>query len=409
MYDLLRSRATALTQPAVDLLIELIQTPSLSLAEHQVAGVVERTMRACEFDRVVRDDYGNVLGLMLGRESGPTLLAVSHLDTVGVDGPDAWEHSPFSGRTDGVRVSGLGAADCKGGLAAQIFAALALKRSLLPLRGNLVVAATVAEENGAALGVRALIAETLPQLGLAPEYAILGEPTNLGLYHGHEGWAMLSVLLDGRDPFQVEDAGRVVYEGLQRTAAGAPPNNGKENSAVAAPMIHPNGTRSHAEILLTRRLLHGQRVNDVIALTRECALLQARTAGSVGVEVELAQDRQQLGTGQTRTVSRHTPAWSTDPFSPLVERSRHALRASGCPVRSGQWTLDRLGMGTAGGVLVNELRIPTVGYGPGCETAAHSRDESVEVSNLSDAIYGTAAIAHSLVGIPVYGWSSDEI
>ena len=94
MYDLLRSRAAALTQPAIDLLVELIQTPSLSLQEHQVAGVVERTMRVFGFDRVVRDDYGNVLGLMLGRESGPTLLAISHLDTVAADFPDAWQRSP---------------------------------------------------------------------------------------------------------------------------------------------------------------------------------------------------------------------------------------------------------------------------------------------------------------------------
>ena len=409
MYDLLRSRAAALTQPAIDLLVELIQTPSLSLQEHQVAGVVERTMRVFGFDRVVRDDYGNVLGLMLGHESGPTLLAISHLDTVAADFPDSWQRSPHSGTIDGDRVSGVGAADCKGGLAAQIFAAVALKRSLLPLRGNLVVAATVAEENGAALGVRALISETLPQLGLVPQYAILGEPTDLGVYYGHEGWTTLSILLEGRDAFQVEDAARAVHEGLELSGAGSAPNNGKENFSVMAPRLGSGGPRIHSEIRLTRRLLHGEQVGNVIAVTRECAGLRARAAGSVGVEVDLAQERQRLGTGQTRTVSKLTPAWSTDPFGPLMERSHHALRAAGCTVRPGQWVLDRLGMGTAGGVLVNELRIPTVGYGPGCEKAAHARDESVEIGKVTEAIYGTAAIAHGLVGIPVYGWSSDEI
>jgi len=33
----------------------------------------------------------------------------------------------------------------------------------------------------------------------------------------------------------------------------------------------------------------------------------------------------------------------------------------------------------------------------------------VELSKLSAALYGSAVIAHSLVGIPVCGWTSDEI
>jgi acetylornithine deacetylase/succinyl-diaminopimelate desuccinylase-like protein len=66
-------------------------------------------------------------------------------------------------------------------------------------------------------------------------------------------------------------------------------------------------------------------------------------------------------------------------------------------------------MGTAGSVLTNEFKIPTIGYGPGCEDQAHARDESVEVEKIRMAAYGTASIAHGLVGIPVCGWTSDEI
>ena len=131
--------------------------------------------------------------------------------------------------------------------------------------------------------------------------------------------------------------------------------------------------------------------------------------GAVAVEVAVRQEEQQLYTGQTTIVRRVTNAWSTDPFHPLMERARQALAAAECEVRPGKWQLGRLGMGTAGSMLVNEFHLPTIGYGPGEETQAHAVDESVAVDRVIEAVYGTASIAHSLVGIPVFGWGSDEI
>ena len=92
-----------------------------------------------------------------------------------------------------------------------------------------------------------------------------------------------------------------------------------------------------------------------------------------------------------------------------MERSRHALAAAGCRVNPGKWTLGRLGMGTAGGHLVTDYGVPTICYGPGLEEAAHTANEYVETGMIAEAVYGTASIVHSLVGIPVFGWTSDEI
>ncbi len=66
-------------------------------------------------------------------------------------------------------------------------------------------------------------------------------------------------------------------------------------------------------------------------------------------------------------------------------------------------------MGTAGNVLVREFDVQTIGYGQGLESLAHRPDEYVELAAIPKAVYGTAVIAHSLIGIPVCGWTSDEI
>ena len=79
----------------------------------------------------------------------------------------------------------------QGSLAAQAYAGPLLKQCLSPLRDNLVVSATVAEENGASVGMHTLIERTLSKLGMRPTVVILGEPTGLGLYYGHDGWSWI--------------------------------------------------------------------------------------------------------------------------------------------------------------------------------------------------------------------------
>jgi acetylornithine deacetylase/succinyl-diaminopimelate desuccinylase-like protein len=66
-------------------------------------------------------------------------------------------------------------------------------------------------------------------------------------------------------------------------------------------------------------------------------------------------------------------------------------------------------MGTSGGVILNEFSVPTIGYGPGNEDLAHQPGEYLETEKLTEAVYGTAVMVHGLVGVPVFGWTLDEI
>jgi acetylornithine deacetylase/succinyl-diaminopimelate desuccinylase-like protein len=137
--------------------------------------------------------------------------------------------------------------------------------------------------------------------------------------------------------------------------------------------------------------------------------MAAQATGTVAVAVAVRQENQRLYTGQTTLVRRVVHAWMTDPFHVLMERARQALSAADCLARPGKWALDRIGMGTAGSVLTRDFQVPTIGYGPGTELMAHALNESVDIGKISEAAYGTAAIVHSLIGIPVFGWTTDEI
>jgi acetylornithine deacetylase/succinyl-diaminopimelate desuccinylase-like protein len=332
-------------------------------------------------------------------------MLASHLDTVGTGNLSTWTESPFSGRIENGRLHGLGASDCKGGLAAQVFAAGLIKRSLLPLRGNLVVAATVLEENGISIGMRGLLSHTLKDMGLVPNYAVLGEPTDLGLYYGHDGRAEMEVTVRGVNPFRVTDAAELVSRALGESGN----QSSIEEIAVGDTRYEDGIGFRQAVINLERRLGENDDVNHLVNRMRNEAVRAASSAGAVDVDVCVRERSEVMPSGLTVKTKKVTEAWSTDPFSPLLSRARQSLAAAECEVRPGRWKLARLGMGTAGSLLVNEHGIATIGYGPGHEEQAHREGESVAISKLITCAYGTAAIAHGLVGIPVFGWIPDSL
>lgn len=405
MYDLLRNKLDGLQGELVAFAQELLRTHSPSGDEHKAGALVVDQMNALGFNRVFSDELGNVVGIMHGIEDGPTLMLSSHMDTVGSGNLATWNESPWSGRIEAGRLHGLGAADCKGGVAAQVFAAGLLKRALLPLRGHLIVAATVLEENGVSIGMRGLVSHTLKELGLRPDYVVLGEPTDLGLFYGHDGRAELEITVRGINPFRVTDAAELVSRALDDPQDSAD----VEEIAVGDTRFEDGPGFRQAVIALERRIGSNDSVNHLLSRMRSEAVRAASAAGAVDVEVAVRERSEILPSGLVVKAQRITQAWSTDPFSPLLSRSRQALSAAGCEVKPGRWKLARLGMGTAGSLLVNEYGIPTIGYGPGHEEQAHREGESVAIAKLVDCAYGSAAIAHSLVGVPVFGWIPDSL
>lgn len=409
MYTILQQQNNAMQDDLIDFTKEMIGIPSQSLNEENVAIVVEQKMRQLGYDNVFIDDAGNVVGMLVGRENKPVMLLNCHMDTVAAGDGEKWDMPPYKAQTRDGKLFGLGSADCKGGLAAQIYAGALLKRSLLPLEGTLIVAATVAEENGLSIGVRHLMEKTLPELGLKPDYAILGEPSDLGLYYGHDGWVEIEVNVEGSNPFHVDDAAQEILNGINTKSSMSDNKKFLEEVCVMQPLYNETHGCRRATIRMARRIRESENINQVIGQIKHSAQLMAQPTGAVAVDVQVRQEQQRMYNGSASLVRHVTNAWSTDPFHPIMERSRQALSAAGCTVRPGKWELDRLRMGTAGSVLVKDYGIPTVGYGPGSETLAHAKNEYVEIDKLTEAAYGTAVIAQSLIGVSVFGWTSDEI
>jgi acetylornithine deacetylase/succinyl-diaminopimelate desuccinylase-like protein len=409
MYSLLRRSANGLADDTIRFAQSLVRTPSPSLGEERVAALIEAKMKEHGYNEVFRDEFGNVVGILYGREGDPTIVLNSHMDTVREDCLGKWTDDPYGAVIRDGKLIGLGAADCKGGIAAQVAAGAILRRSLLPLRGNLVVAATVAEENGASVGTRGLLGKTLPGMDLHPQAVILGEPTSLGMYYGHDGWVELELLVEGDKRDAVETAARAIYDVLLQEESHATQHAPHQEMQVHAPAYLTDDDGHQARLIVHRRLGAPRQLEHVRGQLHRHAQLVAPQDGRLVINVGVTEIPQTLYTGRQVSVQRVADAWQSDPFDRAFERSRQCLAAAGCMVRPGKWHLSRLGMGTAGGMITREFELPVFGYGPGDEEQAHQPNEFVDTSMMVEAAYGTAAIVHGLIGVPVFGWSVDEI
>ena len=414
MYTLLKEHTNYLGKKAAEFASELVRTPSPSLAESHVAKIVERKMNELGYDKVLVDDFGNVFGIIYGTESKPTVLLNSHMDTVMADENPAWKLSPYSGEIKDGKIYGLGTADCKGGLAVQIYSGYLLKQSLLPLRGTLIVAATVSEENGLSLGVHHLISKTLADMKIKVDYAILGEPTDLNLFYGHDGWVEFKIGMDSPNPNFLRDAANVVFQNLLSASGTEGSPDYTRLMSVHEPEFNANSGKAY--ILFNRRLFPDEDTKKVVETIKDLSLKNLPKKNQtwevsmkdLNINIQVHEEAQKLQSGETIQVRYLSNAWETDPFSPIMDRSRQALSAAGCKSQPGKWKLPLLGMGTAGSILTKKFNIPTIGYGPGKENAAHSPMEYVETDKITEGLLGTASIVHSLAGIPIFGWTADE-
>ena len=403
IYSSLKKEVESFQTEMIRFTQDLVRTPSTSLQEAEVAALVEGKLRELEFDLVVHDEIGNVVGAVSGGDPRFTIVLNSHIDTTQPKSVEGWLLPPFSGDILEGRIFGVGASDCKGGVAAQVFAARAIARTVPSLNGNVIVAATVAEENGCSLGVRHLFRHTLPRIGMTPRFVILGEPTGLDVGCGHDGWARFNIDVMGVERREVEGVAHQIFDRLALVCdtPGQPRQGRLMGAEPPALMVCTECFIERVEIV--RRLFAGETITGIIERLSEDVVNGFDVGTGVVVEIHLHEELQHPASGCGIRVPLMTRPWFTDLGHPLVERAREALIAAGFAWTPGKWALDRLGTGTAGSFITSEIGIPAIGFGPGEESQDLCSGESVGIASLLEAAYGTAAITYGLIGSPLEG------
>ena len=177
---------------------KLIQTPSISGQEQEVAKLIVSEMERLGYDEVFSDTMGNVVGIIKGSGQGENIMFNGHMDQVAPGRLEAWEHDPHGGIISGGYLYGRGTCDMKGAIASQVYAVSLIKSLGLAHKGDILVTGVVQEEPAECLGMAYLCDVTLAQRGIKVDSVVLGEPTDLKLVLGHKGRVELEVTTIGR-------------------------------------------------------------------------------------------------------------------------------------------------------------------------------------------------------------------
>ncbi len=374
----------------------LIQTPSLSAQEGDVAALIVEHLAALGFPHVRVNEMGSVI-VTLGNGDGPMLLYDAHMDTVAPAAAEHWPHPPHAGVIEDGTLYGLGAVDMKSALASMIYGAHQLLPHQDHLNGTLVLAFVVQEEPCEGLAARVLFEED----GFQPDFVLLGEPTNLQISRGQRGRVMFKVTVEGRSAHgsrpdlgqnAIYAAARLVFA-VQLLAGALPQDPFLGPGSIAVTHIESlaaslNAIPDLCKVYIDRRLTLGE---TVMAAQAQLESLISREG--IPATVEITTYKEPSYTGLIRVAREAHPAWVLDRAHPLVmalHQTIHTVRGSAPEV--GHWPFSTDGVYTMG-----QANVPTVGFGPGDPTLAHTSYEAVRLDDLKTAAHVYAGLAASLL------------
>lgn len=142
--------------------------------------------------------HGCVAGLdsvvaSLGSGS-PKLVFNAHVDTVDPGDRSLWSRPPYEATIEGDLVYGLGAANCKGSAAAQLWLAGEIARRGGPARGSVTFTFVADEESLGPNGMRYLRKQGV----VTPDMLLLGAPTDNTLIVAERGVLWVAIVTRGK-------------------------------------------------------------------------------------------------------------------------------------------------------------------------------------------------------------------
>ena len=368
----------------IQFMLDIVGIPSIDSQIGDVGNRIAEEMRNLGYDEVRFDVMGNIFGRIGTGEK--TIVFDSHIDTVGIGDPSAWEWDPFVGKIEDGVLYGRGACDEKGSTPGMVYG-LAIARDLGLLEGWTAYYFGNMEEWCDGIAPNSFV-EVDPKV--RPDFVVIGEPTKMNVYRGHKGRLEFKVTAKGRSAHAASNhlGDNAIYkllpiiEGISELEPKLGNHeflgNGKitvTDMKVKTPSI--NAVPDEAVIFIDRRMTFGETKEKVISEVQ--ALIPDKEKNAITIE-ELFYEEPSY-TGFVFKVDKYFPAWSIEEKHPLVQAGQETRSLIGLQeTPSGKWDFSTNGIYWAG-----KAGIPSIGFGPGDEVTAHTTHDSVKLDDVVKA------------------------
>ena len=339
----------SLTENAISLLKELIETPSFSTEEAQTAVLIENwfTNHSIPFHRTKNNVWATNKYF---DESKPTLLLNSHHDTVKPN--TAYTKDPFKAIVEDGKLYGLGSNDA-GGCLVSLIATFTHFYAQKNLSYNLVIVASAEEENSGKNGLNSML-PIIPHI----DVAIVGEPTLMQLAVAEKGLVVFDAEVAGTPSHAAHpNTNNAIYnsiEVLQWFQNFKFKKTSKALGDVKMTVTQIAAGSQHNVVPAQVNLVVDVRVNDAYSNQEIASILQAASPCTKITP---------------RSLRLNSSSISTD--HPLVKAGIAMGRATyGSPTLSDQAVLS-----------CQSLKL-----GPGDSTRSHSADEFIYLSEIEEGI-----------------------
>lgn len=386
--------AAVFTAPVsvVDILASLISIPSVNPMGQDVDGPVYFESRLSDWlveyfeslgvdhERIeVQPGRDNVIARFDSPHTDYTILLDAHQDTVPVDGMTI---APFEPQIKDGRITGRGACDVKGGMAAMLFAFRRLVQEQPPGAASVVLSCTCDEES-TATGIADLASYWGADRGKSkllsrrPNVAVIAEPTLLDVVVAHRGVTRFKIVTSGRachssDPAQGINA---IYRMAEVVAAL------KDYADELPKTIKPHPLCGGAT-LSVGRITGGQSVNIV---PDQCNIeIDRRVIPGEDHQQVLADIRSFLSERLSFEVE-FQPPWIESPALTDADNADLTKTLLECVAAvDGRHQAIGVPYGTHASRTC-AAGVPSVVFGPGSIDQAHTKDEFLDIDQLEKA------------------------